>query len=140
MATIANPYASQDLYIASPHHERLRDFVSRSPQDHRPFQRQVDAWWAALAIGARQKVKTPLPQDAVKFNDGRILAADPWRIIHLELLALAAEGPEILDSPAEVIRMASEFANTGFPELLDRLVGQVEPTLNLMVRLEELRQ
>jgi len=52
----------------------------------------------------------------------------------------AAEGPEILDSPAEVIRMASEFANTGFPELLDRLVGQVEPTLNLMVRLEELRQ
>lgn len=140
MTGIANPYASQDLFIAAPHHERLRDYVSRSQQDQRPFQRQVDAWWAALAIGARQRRRIPLPQDAVKFNDGRILATDPWRITHLELLALAEEGPEILDSPADVIRMASEYANSGFPDLLDQLVGQVEPTLNLMLRLDDLRR
>jgi hypothetical protein len=140
MTTIANPYASQDLFIAVPHHERLLEYVSRSQQDHRPFQRQVDAWWVALAIGAHQRRRTPLPQDAVKFNDGRILATDPWRITHLELLALAEEGPEILDSPADVIRMASEYANSGFPDMLDQLVGQVEPTLNLMLRLDDLRR
>ena len=140
MTTIANPYASQDLFIAAPHHQRLRDYVSRSQQDHRPFQRQVDAWWAALAIGVRQRRRIPLSQEPVKFNDGRILATDPWRITHLELLALGEEGPEILDSPAEVIRMASEYANGGFPDLLDQLVGQVEPTLNLMLRLDDLRR
>ena len=43
----------------------------------------------------------------------------------------------MLQKPAEVIRMASEYANTGFPHLLEYLIGQPEPTLNLMMRLGE---
>ena len=43
----------------------------------------------------------------------------------------------MLDKPAEVIRMASEYANTGFPHLFEHLIGQPEPTLNLMMRLDE---
>ena len=137
MIGIVNRYANQDLFIARIHHERLPAFVSRSEQDSHPFARQVDAWWAAIGIGVQRGERTPLPADQVKFNDGGILSSDPWRITHLELLALAEGGEEIIEKPAEVIRMASEYANTGFPHLLEHLMGQPEPTLNLMIRLAE---
>ncbi len=137
MITTVNRYASQDLFIGRGHHERLQGFVSRSEHDSQPFARQVDAWWAAIAIGVQQGHRTTLPADQVKFNDGGILSSDPWRITHLELLALAEEGPQVLDRPAEVIRMASEYANTGFPYLLGYLMGQPEPTLSLLMRLDE---
>ena len=135
MTGTVNRYASQELFIARVHHKSLLEFVSRSEQDSHPFARQVDAWWAAIAIGVQQGQRTAHAADRVKFNDGGILSSDPWRITHLELLALAEGGPEILDKPAEVIRMASEYANTGFPRLLDHLMGEPEPTLNLMMRL-----
>lgn len=137
MNNIVNRYASQDLFIARTHHERLSGFVSRSEQDSQPFARQVDAWWVAIAIGVQRGERIPLPTDQVKFNDGGILNSDSWRITHLELLALAEGGEEMLDKPVEVIRMASEYANAGFPHLLDHLMGQPEPTLNLMMRLGE---
>ena len=135
---IANRYANQDLNIAKRHHDRLGTFVSRSGPDNQPFSRYVDAWWAAMAIGVRLGRRTPLPPEVIKFNDGRILSSDPWRITHLELLALAEAGPEALDRPADVIRRASEYANTGFPSLLAQLIGQNEPTLNLMLRVGEI--
>ena len=137
MTGIENRYANQDLFIARAHHGRLLGFVSRSEQDSHPFARQVDAWWAAIVIGVQRGERTPLPSDQVKFNDGGILSSDPWRITHLELLALAEGGDEVLDKPTEVIRMASEYANTGFPHLFEHLMGQPEPTLNLMMRLDE---
>ena len=131
---IANRYASQDLNIAKQHHERLGAFLSRSGRENMPFSRSVDAWWIAMLIGVRLGRRSPLPSEVTKFNDGRVLSSDPWRITHLELLALGTEGPDSLDRPSDVIRMASEYANTGFPYLLDQLIGQNEPTLNLMLR------
>lgn len=139
MTNVANQYANQDLFIARPFWEQLRGFVSRADQDGLPFLRQVDAWWAAMAIGVQHGERAKLPSDLVKFNDGGILNSDPWRITHLELLALSEGGPEMLDKPAEVIRMASEYANAGFPELLANLIGQPEPTLNLILRLDDLK-
>ena len=139
MTNIVNNYANQDLYIAAPFHERLREFVSRAEQDSLTFSRQVDGWWAAIAIGVRRGQRAPLPPPPglVKFNDGGILSSDPWRITHLELLALSEGGPDMLLRPNEVIRMASEYAHTGFPELLEMIVGQPEPTLALLLRLAE---
>ena len=131
---ITNRYANQDLYIAKRNHERVGTFVSRNVRDNKPFSRYVDAWWAAMTIGVHLGRTTPLPPEVIKFNDGRILTSDPWRITHLELVALAEAGPESLDRPVDVIRLASEYANTGFPYLLDELIGQNEPTLNLVIR------
>ncbi|HWA67416.1 MAG TPA: hypothetical protein VG899_13735 [Mycobacteriales bacterium] len=136
-AAVANPYANQDLFIASDVRDRMDDLVSRSAQDARPFARQVDAWWVALGIGVRLRQRTPLPDKTVKFNDGTILATDPWRITHLELLALAVEGKGVLDSPAQVIRIATEYANAGFAWLIEKLLGEAEPTLTLTNRLSE---
>lgn len=135
---ITNRYANQDLYIAKCHHDSLGNFVSRDEQKNKPFHRYVDAWWAAMAVGVKLGERTPLPSDVTKFNDGRVLSSDPWRITHLELLALAEEGPGAIDRPANVIRMASEYANSGFPYLLDKLIGQNEPTLNLVHRLDDI--
>ena len=138
MTTVFNRYANQDLFVARSHHQVLRDFVRGAEGDERPFSRQVDAWWAAMTLGVRRGQRTPLPAEVTKFNDGGILSSDPWRITHLELLALAEAGPEVLERPAEVIRIASEYAHTGFPDLLNHLVGQVEPILNLMLQLDEM--
>jgi hypothetical protein len=136
-AAVANPYANQDLFIAGDVSDRMGDLVSRSAQDERPFARQVDAWWVALDIGVRLGQRAALPDKTVKFNDGAILATDPWRITHLELLALAEEGNGILDSPAQVVRIATEYANAGFVWLIDKLLGEAEPTLTLTNRLSE---
>jgi hypothetical protein len=137
MAIISNPYASQDLFIAKDVSEALVDYVSRSEREFKPFSRQVDAWWLALCIGGQIGRRTPLPDKQVKFNDGGIFGSDPWRIPHLEALALAEEGPKVLDTPSMVIRIATEYANTGFPWLLDVLLGEAEPTLTLLNRVAD---
>lgn len=137
MPVVANPYASQDLFIAQEVSERLADFVSRSDKDAKPFSRQVDAWWLAIGIGVQLSLRIPLPAKTVKFNDGAILSTDPWRITHLEALALAEEGEKALERPSQVIRIATEYANGGFSWLLDQLVGEAEPTLTLTNRLGE---
>jgi hypothetical protein len=137
MVAVVNPYGSQDLFIDVDVSKRIGDFVSRSEKDGKPFARQVDAWWLAIGLGVHMGYRNKLPGETVKFNDGGILSTDPWRITHLELLALAEEGESVLGKPVQVIRIASEYANTGFPWLIEQLLGQAEPTLTLMNRLAE---
>jgi hypothetical protein len=138
MAVVPNPYASQDLFISGEVSDRISDFVARSEKEAaKPFPRQVDAWWVAMGVGVRLGQRTPLPEKTVKFNDGGILASDPWRIAQLELLAVSQLGIEAIESPGQVIRMASEFANAGFEWLFDKLIGEAEPTLTLANRIEE---
>ena len=84
MALVANPYASQDLFIASEVSDRMSDLVSRSDKDgSKPFSRQVDAWWFAMCIGIRQGQRTKLPDRTVKFNDGGILGkqSSEWVLV-----------------------------------------------------------
>lgn len=137
MVATVNPYAGQDLFIAADVSQRIGDFVSRSDKDGKPFARQVDAWWLAIGLGVHMGQRIKLPDKTVKFNDGAILSTDPWRITHLELLALAEEGEFVLDKPVQVIRIASEYANAGFPWLIEQLLGEAEPILTLMNRLSD---
>ena len=105
----------------------------------KPFQRQIDLWWCALCLGVRLERRTRLgPRDSlVKFNDGGILSSDPWRITHLELLALAELGEEGLDNPSDTIQMAAEYAATGASVIEEICVGAAEPTLTLLTRLPD---
>ncbi|MCC7074554.1 MAG: hypothetical protein IT383_24820 [Deltaproteobacteria bacterium] len=134
---MANNYSSQDLFLAEDLHQRLADFVSRATGDGKPFARQVDAWWLAIGVGIKIGHRTPLPETTVKFNDAGILSSDPWRIVQLELLAIATDGEAVLESPAQVVRIASEYANTGLRWILDAVLGQAEPSLTLLSRLPE---
>lgn len=132
---VVNRYASQDLHVEKQHHTRYNDFVGGSEKDGRPFARQVDIWWVAIGIGVQIGHRTPLGAETTKFNDGAILGTDPWRITHLELLALAEGDAAVLESPSEVIKIATEYANTGFPWLIDQMLGKAEPALSLMMKL-----
>jgi hypothetical protein len=137
---VVNRYATQDLYVAKEHHEQMQNYVARTDKDGRPFARQVDIWWAAIGLGVCIGHRTPLPvgdKATVKFNSAAILNTDPWRIVHLELLALAEEGPEVLDDPSLVIHIASEYAATGLTWALEKMLGEAQPTLTLMNRLGE---
>lgn len=137
MPEIANRYATQDLFISEESHARIADIVSRSDKDGKPFARQVDVWWTAIGIGVKLGMRSPVSSESVKFNTAAILSTDPWRITHLELLALSEEGESVLDNPGKVIQIASEFANTGLSWLTERLLGEAEPTLTLMNRIDE---
>lgn len=135
---VLNPYASQDLFLSAENSDRLGAFVSRADRDGRPFARQVDAWWLAILAGVQTGLRTEITGRSVKFNDGGILGSDPSRITHLELLAVAEEGVDVLQRPAQVIRIATEYANTGFDWLFEQLIGESEPALTLTTRLGDL--
>ena len=140
MVEVVNRYANQDLLIPNEVHERMGDIVARSDKDSKPFPRQVDAWWFGIGIGLRLGVRTPLPDKTVKFNDAGILSSDPWRITHLEALALSEEGESSLQNPAQVIRIASEYATTGLLWMAEQTLGEAEPTLKLMNSVGDLIQ
>jgi hypothetical protein len=128
MGEIFNRYASIDLFMPEGSHRVIREHVGAN----QPFPRQVDAWWIAFCIGIRHNQTRPLPDKRTKFMDGNILSSDPWRIIHLELIALSLRGEEILTRPRDVVQLATEHANYGLELLAEALMGQNEPTLAMM--------
>ena len=139
MAALSNPYANQDLFWQKEFRENYVKALQGRGDVRKPFQRQIDLWWCALCLGVKLGRRTPLgPKDRlVKFNDGRILSSDPWRITHLELLALAELGEEGLDNPSDTIQMAGEYAATGASVIEEICAGAAEPTLTLLTRLPD---
>lgn len=137
---VANPYAQVDLFVSSSFHQRLLDFVGRSDSESFAVSRQVDLWWVAFCIGVVQNRREPLLPGAqrTKFNDASILSSDPWRITHLELLALAEEGVEALQNPGQVIRIASEYANGGMSWVLHELTAESVAAVALLQSIADL--
>lgn len=135
MAEIINRYASIDLFMPEDLHRVIREHVGAN----HAFPRQVDAWWIGFCLGVRNNHTRPLPEKRTKFMDGSILSSDPWRIIHLELVALGLRGEEILTRPREVVQLATEHANYGLELLVEALTAQNEPTLTLMNFLDPAR-
>ena len=139
MATIVNPYANQDLFWPSEFHQNYVRALQGRGDVRKPFKRQIDFWWCALCLGVKigQRTRLGSKDKLVKFNDGGILSSDPWRITHLELLALAEFGEEGLDNPSGTIQMASEYAATGARVVGEICMGAGEPTLTLLTRLSD---
>ena len=127
-------YGNQDLWLPKGFHtEFVESLVNRS-NVRTAFPRQVDLWWYALGIGVVEGHRTPLPErdQLVKFNDGGILESDPWRITHLELLALAEEGQTAAANASTVVQIANEYAITGCSVLTDSLRGVVDTQSHLI--------
>ncbi len=143
MSIEANPYAAQDLFVPQQWHDSYQRYTNLARSEGRdldgaPFPRMIDMWWASLGIGVREGRRSPLGDRPVKFADGAILGSDPWRITHLGLLALAEEGQEVLDRPAEVTRIACEFAATGSEVLVEAMAGHARPLKPLFTALRSL--
>jgi hypothetical protein len=140
---VANPFQNAELLLPSDVHAAVNVLVSQAGAGaEAPFRRQVDLWWAGLTVGVALGERVRLSEDerrsAVKFADGGILGSDPWRINQLELLAIAEGGLESLDDSNAVVRSASEFSVAGMRWLVDRLVGQIRPSIALANALREL--
>jgi hypothetical protein len=134
MMGLANPYSNLDLRIPEHEWDSVRRFTgtfrtedgSPTDPDRSPFSRYVDLWWAALCLGVREERRTTLDKWHT-FVTGVVFNQEPWRIRFLELLALAEEGPPMLERPGEIIAMANSYAATGIPLLIDAMTGQAEP-------------
>ena len=144
MTVLANPYASQDLFVPKAFHDSYERYskIGRSEGkdlDGAPFPRMIDMWWVALCLGVREDIRTPLG-DTVKFADGAILGSDPWRIAHLGVLALHLSGEEALDHPGEIIRMSCEYAATGAKQLIEEMAIHGRPMKPLLTFLRDIAQ
>lgn len=135
MAATANPYVNLELKIPSQYSEDFKKYTSRFKAedgsvkdiDRSPFDRYVDFWWAAIAVGVAEDRVSGI-DDAEKFVTGVVLSQDPWRITHLELLAIAhTKSTEVIKHPGQVIDIANGYAATGVPILVEMLLKKSEP-------------
>lgn len=145
-AGIANPYSNLELKIPKRYLEEFQKYTSRFKSeegeakdiDRSPFSRYVDFWWAAIGVGVCEGRTSPI-DEAHKFVTGVVLSEDPWRITHLELLAMAHTGsPEVLIRPGEVVEIANGYAATGIPLLVEKLLPKLEPIWDVSNYLKEL--
>jgi hypothetical protein len=129
-------YSSVDLFMSRGIHDRVSS-VQGSNLDL-PFRRQIDFWWAGFLLGVNSRATSPFEGDTVKFQDGSIFSSDPWRIVHLELAALAIDGQEALQNSSRVIAIAQSHANAGMRQILESLAGEARPVLTLINEIDSL--
>ncbi|MCM8554967.1 hypothetical protein [Streptomyces sp. STCH 565 A] len=127
-------YSAIDLYMQTETHRVIRNFFGPG----KPLGRLIDGWWLGLCIGVRKGQRLPLPSvdQRTKFIDGSIFNSDPWRVTHLELLALSKEGDGVLKDPRRVVALATEYANFGLEYLGNECLLQAEPRLSVLNRLD----
>lgn len=135
MPAIANPYVNHDLKFPEQHKDDLEKYTSRYRSedgstkdiDRSPFDRFVDFWWAAIGVGVCEG-RISDTGHSKKFVTGVVLSQDPWRITHLELLAIAHKGSaDVVGKPSEVIEIANGYAATGAPIIVEILLKKSEP-------------
>ena len=127
---------NQDLKISEEHLENVRRFTmtrqteKKTNRDNIPFLRFIDIWWIAMCVGIQEGYRTQIdPKQWHTFaRAGEVLPSNPWRIFQLQLLAVGATGnTDILSKPGDLITMANEYAATGLPILIDRVLGSEIP-------------
>ena len=133
-------YRDLDLWIPETFHTefvRSDTLVKRGDDPYVAFSRQIDLWWYAVAIGIQKGKRTPLPdrKNLVRFNEAGVLESNPWRITHLELVALAELGGGVVTEPSRVILHAHEYAMTGFKILTQELRSVADLQLHLLTLL-----
>ena len=145
-AAIANPFVNIELKIPSQYFEDFEKYTGRFKDedgvakdiDRSPFERYFDFWWTAIAVGVAEG-RISNTNHWRKIVTGVVLSQDPWRITHLQLLAIAHTGrAEIITKPGEVIDIANDYAATGVPILVDILLKKSEPIWDVSNYLKKL--
>ena len=129
-----NPYSAIDLNLPADVHAIKDSLVETAGAGgNSAFKRQIDLWWMCLLIGVREgvRVKATTVGPLVKFNTGVVLDSDAWRIVHIELIAMAAEGSNVLTEPNRVMSVAAEYAYGGASWILKHLGNQPSPLTEL---------
>lgn len=136
MEALISGLQNQHLRIPVDHYENVRRFTltgqseGKKNRDNIPFERYVDVWWNAMCLGIQEGRRTKLEPDKWHqfIRAGEVLPSNPWRIFQLQLFAVGVTGnTDILSKPGELIAMANEYAATGLPILLDKMLGSEIP-------------
>lgn len=137
-----NPFANQAIHVPNAYHQDLRNYSSTfSAEEDRsasheeiPFDRYIDFWLLAAALGASENHYMPIePRDKKRFIDGSVLQRDLPAIEFLLLLAISHEkDPFVVDEPRKVLNIAEGYAATGIPLIIDMMAtGHLTPQQNL---------
>ena len=133
-------YVSQDLFLPRKFDAEFGELlVDQKKGSEKPFPRKVDLWWATICIGVALRETRPISSDRVKFHTGQVFANEQWRVAHMELIALAKEGGEVLPKPIRVVQIADEFGAAGAEWIAERLRGSSRSSLVLLDKLAELK-
>lgn len=123
-----------------------------SPADLAPFNRMVDGWLLAVALGARfRSDPEPFAPAEHRFEYGSILHSDAAVIHFLHHVALAEmletsefenrreeAAYEVVENPSRVIALCNSLAARGFPHLRQMTeTGSLPPLANLLRALND---
>lgn len=138
MAEPLAAYVNQDLHLPKDFDNEFSDLlVDGKRGSEKPFPRKVDLWWASICIGAALGQYHQVAKVRTKFHTGQVFANEPWRVAHMELLALAREGEQALKRPARVVEIAEEYGMAGIDWFTQRLRGSTRPSIKLLMEMEE---
>lgn len=136
-----NPFANLELRVPESLHGDLRavsrtqsDGLGKDTPEDTPFNRYVDAWTLAMAVGVFEAAYTPV--EGLKRRDfilGSVLQGDLQRIELLMLVAIAhSADPFVVGDPRKVLDIAEGYAAGGLPLLIEMSqTGHLSPLRNL---------
>jgi hypothetical protein len=124
-----NPFAGLDIMVPEDYRPQFELYVQRQTGKgarpvHQPFARNIDMWFAAICIAVKKGLRPVAPAGKLyKAAEGVVLSSDPWRPTALVLLAIAESKNDvaIIKRPGEMLRIASQYAAAGLPELFSML-------------------
>jgi hypothetical protein len=149
-----NPFAKEDINIPKAYVEDLRrysttldvDNPEKGSPDEMPFNRYIDFWCLAVALGvaAGKSGFSPISSGQKhRFITGSILQNDIQRIEYLMLVAISHSGDAyIVSRPKDMMAIAEAYAAGGIGILLELLKEGHQPALlnltrGLISRLED---
>lgn len=141
-----NPFANAEIRIAKSEHETLRQLSRTQGADDNgketledvPFDRYVDVWLTAMALGVSAGAYTSVENlDRQRFIMGNVL--DLERIELILLLAIAhTDDAFVVGDPRKVLDIAEGYVIGGIPILTEMIyTGHLTPARNLVRSLED---
>ena len=133
-----NPFTNIDLHIPSAFYDDVKRYTTtpsktgKGSKELTPYNRYVDLWIAAVAIGAQLNLFTT-DMEQHTFIRGAVLKGEHERIEFLQLVAISrTKDPKIVSEPLRVIEIADAYAAGGLPMLLEWLDGGIKtPMMSL---------
>lgn len=139
-----NPFANLSIHVPNAHRDDLNRYSMtfatadgrRKDPEEAPFNRYVDFWLLATAIGAARGHFIPVdPADRHDFITGGVFQRDLAAIEFLLLLAIAhADDPYIVGSPRKVVDIAEGYAAGGIPLVKEMMEEGHLPALHNLTR------